>query len=581
MSLSQKEIGQLNEWGAALSFLPTQQYRWLINSTHRYNCCFAGNQGGKTSGVARHYVTRINSFHPVPRRNPDFLVCENWGAMEDDRHLHEHAIIKHPGWTKGEEKCRTCGKPLFIYFNPVRIFRFASESLPMSTSGEGDEVKNTQYPELKKWLPPSLVKKDLTARNPVITVLDINGGPDMYVEFVSYNQSVQSTAGPQRLSIWLDEEAPPDFLEEQYPRLIAADGDLCFSLTAANKTTYMYDDFYEKAQVYKRTDEVVNFANEVMDQNYENIEHTTSDKDICVIQFASDDNPTLSKQSIDDLFRNIDDPNRLAVRRYGLFSQIAGRVFKGFDNKIHIIRRSDYKLLDNGIPPYEWVHARGIDYHEHVDWHYVGMALSPEDELFIWSSLRMSPGSYTSFEISQEINSRSGDIKFKFDRVDPLANKIQTNTGTTVMDDLNRYFRMFKREASGTGSNWKSWDTTSTRGREQIRLRLKNSVVCGKPFNNLQVTDRGRKFLPTIWILDNCQDVADYLRTWRYEEHKMRDAAATKDTEKETIQQKWSHYPMVIEAILKERSFKPMRHAYRTNTGEDMATQYFNRRHSG
>jgi len=101
--------------------------------------------------------------------------------------------------------------------------RLASETLPgETTDGKGEtstEVKNTLYPELKKWLPPFLIKKDITARSPKMVIKSGVGGPDIVVEFVSYNQSVQSTAGSQRFIIKCDEEPPKAFWEEQLPRL--------------------------------------------------------------------------------------------------------------------------------------------------------------------------------------------------------------------------------------------------------------------------------------------------------------------------------------------------------------------------
>jgi hypothetical protein len=54
---------------------------------------------------------------------------------------------------------------------------------------------------LKRWLPPFLIKKDITQRSPKMVIKSVLGGPDIVVEFVSYGQSVQSTAGSQRFII--------------------------------------------------------------------------------------------------------------------------------------------------------------------------------------------------------------------------------------------------------------------------------------------------------------------------------------------------------------------------------------------
>jgi phage terminase large subunit-like protein len=549
MNLSNAEVQQLNDFNNLLQFRATEQYRLLINSKYRFNCMFSGNQGGKTCSGGRHYVDRIMGLHPIAERNSDYFVC---------KHDHTQAILTAPdGSFEGRGRCKVCDEPLELYCEPdyLRVYRFASETLPGVAGGEVREVRNTQYPEVKKWLPPFLIKRDINSRYPVLTLKDINGGGDILIEFVSYSQNLQAVAGQQRKGLWCDEEPPYDFMEEQYPRLFAANGDVLFTMTAANKISWLYDEYYEKADIIYRTATVVDA--EIVKQELgeqEPVEKRNTGKDICVIQFASDDNPTLKPEAIEGLFENVDDPSTLIRRRYGGFAQASGRVLKSFRQDIHVVREKTW--FPEGIPA-DWTHARGIDYHQRVDWHFNAVCLSPEDELFIYLEKKLDPGNLTTYEMSEKIASLCGEyIHYILNKIDPLANTMQTNTGTTTIQDLNRYFSELKREDRGTGGYWTPWDTKSIRGREQLRLRLKNSIKCGKPFNNLVKTEKGLTYLPTIWILDSCPQTAQYLRMWRHEENKDRDASATKD-ENENVQQKWSHYPMVIEGILKEQSFTP------------------------
>ena len=79
-------------------------------------------------------------------------------------------------------------------------------------------------------------------------IYDPFGGPDIIVEFVSYNQSVQAMAGVQRASIWCDEACSPDFYEEQLPRLIAEDGDIIFTYTPADRSSWLFDEFFDRAR---------------------------------------------------------------------------------------------------------------------------------------------------------------------------------------------------------------------------------------------------------------------------------------------------------------------------------------------
>ena len=46
---------------------------------------------------------------------------------------------------------------------------------------------------------------------------------------------------------------------------------------------------------------------------------------------ATDDNPTLDPDTINFIFEDITDPDELALRRFGVFKQISGRVFKTYD----------------------------------------------------------------------------------------------------------------------------------------------------------------------------------------------------------------------------------------------------------
>jgi len=208
---------------------------------------------------------------------------------------------------------------------PIRIIRFASETLP--TDPEGGEVKNTQYPAFKKRLPPSLLKKDITIRKPVMTIKDPQGGSDIFVEFVSYNQTTQSQAGVQRFSIWCDESAPLEFYEEQRPRLLSAKeygygGDLIYSLTPAEFIGWEFDQLFERAEIYIRSPHVCDRVLQRTGERPRNIETTDMKTGIAVIMAATDDNPVYSKEMLDEEYSTYDDENIIDIRRYGLFKQV-------------------------------------------------------------------------------------------------------------------------------------------------------------------------------------------------------------------------------------------------------------------
>lgn len=365
------------------------------------------------------------------------------------------------------------------------------------------------------------------------------------------NFLIQGGVVVHNCSIWLDEEAPYDFYEEQLPRLIAENGDMLFTLTPASYISWMHDYIFDKARVYYRTEAVCNFLKKYENKDVKRVEVTDNPYDIVVIQAATDDNPTLSKEAIESQFETIDDPDVLAIRRYGIFKQVSGRIYKDFE-AVHVIDADKY--FPNGLPS-DYLFARGIDYHPQTPWAIGMIALSPTNEAFIFGDLEMSPEKYTVAEIMYEIARLGGDYKFKFNKIDPLA-EANKKDGVTVLEDINRIFYEYSREGLCYGAFWSTWDTKGERGRDEIRKRLKNSKRCGRPFNNRVVVDGKEEYLPTIWIFSNCRHAIKSMKLWRWEEWSDSKSVVTKD-KKNKPEQKWSHMNMVWEAIFKERGFIP------------------------
>ena len=52
---------------------------------------------------------------------------------------------------------------------------------------------------------------------------------------------------------------------------------------------------------------------------------------------------------------------------------------------------------------------------------------------------------FTTELIAEKIIDASGDLRFKLNRIDPLAGVNQPNTSTTVIQDLNKLFKMSGR----------------------------------------------------------------------------------------------------------------------------------------
>ena len=541
--LSEVEVKQLNDFASFLSFKINWVFNKFINCSEKIILLVYGNQGGKTGGTAYQYVLRILGMHPIAKKNILYFECKN-----------NHAVA--PIFLPENKICKECGEELKEHKRGSRIFRFCSETLPgqsanVNSEGLSAEVKNTQYPEFKKWLPHFLIKKEITARSFSMIIRDPYGGQDIIIEFVSYNQSVQSTAGTQRVSIWFDESPSFAFYEEQLPRLIAEDGDMIFTYTPVDRSSWLFDKFFEKAKIYYKSNKIIEYL-KTQGQIANSIEVTSSPNSIVIIQAATDDNPTLKVEVIDSMFAHVDDQDVISIRRYGIFKQLSGRIFKEFDYNTHFIDKDKYFPDDI---PYTWIHARGIDYHPQTNWACGMMALSPNNEAFVYGDWNPSPEKYTIREIARELAVRGKDYMFRLNLIDPLSEATKMDS-ISVRYALNESFKnLRKEEGIGTGGEWTCWDTKGERGRDAIRERLKNSKLCHKPFNNRVVKDGIVHYLPTLWILNNCKTTAEYIRNWRWEEWADATALHTKEA-KNMPEQKWSHFCMVLEAIFKHSSFR-------------------------
>ena len=539
-----------------------KDFKWDFTVPEYHNYWLAGaihHNSFKTSATAFQYVLRILGVHPIPDKNVLYFECASRACNNGHRFKIPPAdmfcpkcnedISKFSGhkftlqFKPKDDVCPYCKTAVSEHIRGSRIFRFASETLPsdkesVSLDGQSAEIKNSQYPEFKKWLPKFLIKRDITFRNPSMAVIDPHGRGDIIVELVSYSQTVQQGAGVQRLSCWEDEQSPQAFHNEQLPRLLAEDGDLIISLTPADKMTYLFDEVYEKAAIYYRTPIIADVCKRPQ------IERTQSPLSIAVIQAATDDNPTLDKRVIERMFENYDDPDVIAARRYGIFHQSTGRIHE-FDYSVHFIDVAKYFPDPFGIP-HGWLHARMEDYHESVNLAIVWIALSQDDEAFVYCEWNPSPEKFVTYEVARKISQFSRDYRYDLNLIDPLANKTQSNTGLTVIDDMNRFMKEFQKEGIGCGGYWDPWDTKSTRGRDEVRKRLKNAKQCGKPFNNLHQVDGLMKRLPTLWIANNCKLVARSISQWR------------KDDKGEP-EQRYSHFNVCIEAIFKDSRFRARR----------------------
>ena len=539
-------------------WIPTPLFTTLLHVRNKFAIICTGNRVGKTRMIGRKVVYECMGASPIP----------------------EHNI-------RPEDKCRT--------------IRLSGAQLPQDKE---NEVKSPLYLSIKAQMPTTMVIDDVNYRNSVMTIMPMKGGKKAHLEFVSYGQQTINKAGVERRTIVWDEPGPYSDYEEDLPRIATVpDAQFIAGFTPV-EADWMYGELYERAKVIVRTPCVREYMAKQMGIKVPQVQRTDSRQDICCIQAATDDNPIFQvivnqkhqeikdgkikaedfpyanvKEYIDSTFI-FDDPAEIGMRRYGIFTRITGAIHKQYHWDIH--RIDERRYFPNDVPVDSGRHVRLIDYHPNVSWAILWLWLSPENECFAYREMNPDPKDWTTLGIAKEMMMRSrqmsgdgGDeYRFAFNLIDPLATTPQNNTGTSVLKDLNTYFRGFKQTGFGTGGTWEPWDTHGTNGRDRVKERLINSITCGRPFNNLQMMDGKMVRLPTLWIFSSCPQTNLSLKNWRQDTWASKDDNIVKDP-KDKVETRWSHFNMCLEAAMKDVRFRGTAYEYHSSREDHQSKQYF------
>lgn len=342
------------------AFIRSWLYDKFISDPSKILALFTGNKYGKTYAASRNYCDRIFGVHKVARKNVLYFKCalkennESIGhefSPKDMRGLFPHT--GHMVVLDGSERCPVdgCGEPIHEVKRNDRVFRFASACLPMQgedlyhkrgrNSGamarytQSREVKNVQHPAFRKLIPPYQVVKDCSTRSSVMVLEDPHQRGDIMIEFTSYKQPLVDKTGHNRMSIWYDEQVSEEEFSDGKARVIFEKGDIVSTCTPIDFVTFYYNELFEKARVIYRTQTIIDFLKKEEGKTYPAIQHTDSKLSIAVFWAATDDNPLIDKNEIEDLLMTHDDPVMNNIKRYGLFRAISGKIFSQYDDEVH------------------------------------------------------------------------------------------------------------------------------------------------------------------------------------------------------------------------------------------------------
>lgn len=462
--------------------------KYVMSKAH-IRAIIKGNQGGGTGTCMYDAALRLLGIHPVRERN--------------------------------------------ILNKPIRM---VSKVVP----GDDNDEQNQQYVELRRILSPmGLITKKITARSKIMGVKNPTGaGADHSVEFMASTQEFDAFMSVQRSAYYQDEEIERIKFDESSIRLLKEGGDISISVTPARGLDWMYDSIWRKARKIYRSKIICDKF------GFKREEDLASSSDIDVFNWATDDNPVMAPDVIERIMEGIDDPDELAMRRYGVFRQVGGTIYKSFDEKIHKVPHDS--IFNASLFRSYW-NYRIIDYHPAKPWYISWVVISPQNEWFVWHELVARHDHRVTLELRDEIKSESllGEDE-DYNRctlIDPLATVKQGNTGFSTFDDLSMGEKGLRRLTPA--------DTKNTQGRMNIKMRLKNSLICGVPGNNIDkksLTDtRYGVCLPTIWFLDNCRIHIEHFKSWRLVDFKQEHVKAVRTIKKES--QKFSDFCRNLEFL--------------------------------
>lgn len=169
-------------------------------------------------------------------------------------------------------------------------------------------MEGVVFAALRDWCPRSQLVGDSWdhAYNKQLRRLEFKNGS--FFEFMTYEQALDKFGGAARHRIHYDEEPPKAIRTECKARLVDYGGDELFTMTPLHGMTWMFDEVYEK--------------------RYE--------PNVTVVTVATDENPHLNKQAMEEFFADLTDEERQA-RREGRFVHFGGLVLAAFDDESHVV----------------------------------------------------------------------------------------------------------------------------------------------------------------------------------------------------------------------------------------------------
>lgn len=258
-------------------------------------------------------------------------------------------------------------------------------------------VQQIIIPELKRWLPPSLLINGSweDSYNNTSRLLTLSNGST--TELMSYDQKLEKFAGTSRHWLHCDEEPPKDIFDECRMRLLDTGGKWHITMTPVEGMTWVYDDLY--------------------------LPGLKADSKITVIVISTEENPYVTQEQIDEVMSGMDE-KELQVRKQGQFVQIGNLAFKEFRPE---------NVIEPYIPDPSWAHYQSMDHGLNAPTAWLWHAVSPKGVVITYDELYDS-GKLINY-YAEEIHKRNATLGRRppdFSIGDPAIRQRNAQTGDSI-----------------------------------------------------------------------------------------------------------------------------------------------------
>lgn len=351
-------------------------------------------------------------------------------------------------------------------------------------------------PKLMEWLPRELIvsiRKTMKGYIEKVYIKHVSGGVSSF-DIMTHEQDDGVFEGWTGDWVWFDEPPPYEKWVACKRGLIYNNGRAWFTMTPI-KEPWVYNDF-------------------ILNKN----------PDVFSINVDIRDNPYLTEESIKFFERDLPDDVKEA-RLHGKFKHLSGRVYKEFDENIHVISNSTIKINSN------WPSYFVLDPHDRKPHFCIWARVSPMGTLYITDELQFK-GTLKELATKVFLHERMNGVKTSevIRIADP--NKIETPSainGLTFRQELASHGMFFISNVND--------DVTLGHLAVQGKLLWDRT----KPISSTN--------LPKLFFFrENCSECIKYMLMYSWDEYK----GSSKDSkgQKETPQDRYKDFPDVVRYLV-------------------------------